>query len=54
MLTKLASGYEHIYFPGPCNGCVFSSTDGWHCTASEEQEKFHIIVADYRKKYNDR
>ena len=45
MSNILASGYEHIYFPGPCNGCVFSLTDGWHCTVSEEeQEKFHIVV----------
>ena len=45
MLTKLVSDSGHIHFPGPCNGCIFSSTDGWHCTASEEeQENLHIIV----------
>ena len=45
MNNILASGSGHVHFPGPCNGCVFSSTDGRHCTASEEeQEKFHIVV----------
>ena len=45
MSNILASGSGHVHFPGPCKGCVFSSTDCWHCTASEEeQEKFHIVL----------
>ena len=45
--TKLLNNFTDTtkVSTGPCNGCIFSSTDGWHCTASEEeQENIHLIV----------
>lgn len=47
ILLKIAGNkiiIEIVSLTSTITGCVFSSTDGWHCTAPEEEAKFHILV----------